>query len=51
MPDFDNIDLAIFAMTVICIIALFKGLDNVVENCVLVIASLATGREIGKRKK
>ena len=48
-PDFDDVDLAIIAATIICIIAIFKGYDNIVENCVLVIASLATGEKIRKK--
>ena len=47
--DFENVDLAILALTTICVYAMFKGMDNVVENCILVIASLATGK--GLRKK
>lgn len=50
MPDFDNVDLAIIAIAIICLFAMYKGMENTVENCILVIASLATGKAINKRK-
>jgi len=51
MPDFDNVDLAIIAIAIICIYAMYKGgMENIIENCILVIASLATGKAINKRK-
>lgn len=45
LPDF-NKNLVTIVLTVICIYAMTRGLDNMAENCIIIIASLATGERV-----